>query len=215
MPTSRGEIRGKILRYLNKTADQSGFYSEEKVNDAIQEALNLIAVDQFLAVEGWQTSFIYFDTQAGQTSIDLPGKVALIRQVRYRVADVYAPMGYNDADNGFSYIGTGVQQAFSYWYRLMGRQVVFDPPLSEGGERYLQLEVVSYPTQLLDDNEVVDTQFDAACLEYVKYKCCSILSGSIEKEYRAWADLEQQWYDKMLAIVTRRNLASTPIREFL
>lgn len=210
---SRGELRGRVLRFLNKTPSLPGYYSEEKVNDAIQEALNYIAVEMFLAGEGWNTKYIYFDTIGGQTSVDIPGNVALIREVRYRVADVYAAIPYDDQEGGFSYIGTGVQQAFGYRYRILGRQIVFDPPLSEGGYRYLQIEAVYYPPVLLDDNEIIDPQFDAACCEYLKYKVSSILASSIEKEFIAWAKEEAMWEEKMKAVITRRTLASVPIRE--
>ncbi len=212
---SRGELRGKVLRFLNKTPDLPGFYSEAKVNDAIQESLNYIAVEMFLAGEGWMQKYIYRDTQAGQTSVDIPGNVALIREVRYKVSDVYYSLPYNDQEGGFSYIGTGVQQAFGYCYRILGRQIIFDPPLADGGERFLQIECDYYPTILLDDNEIIDPQFDAACTEFMKYKVCSILSGSIEKEMIAWAKIEAEWEAKMQAVVTRRTLSSTPIREFL
>lgn len=212
---SRGELRGKVLRYLNKTPDLPGYYSEAKVNDAISEALNYIAVEMFLAGEGWLQKYLYFNTEGGQTSVDLPGNIALIREVRYKVSDVWYSLPYDDQEGGFSYIGTGVQQAFGYKYRILGRQVVFDPPLSEGGERFLQIEADYYPSVLLDDNELIDPQFDAACCEFLKYKVCSILSGSIEKEFIAWAKIEAEWEAKMQAIVTRRTLASTPIREFL
>lgn len=212
---SRGELRGRVLRFLNKTPDLPGYYDEPKVNDAIQEALNYAAVEMFLAGEGWLTSYQYFDTQSGQTSVILPGNIALVREVRYRISDVYYSLPYDDQEGGFSYIGTGVQQAFGYKYRLLGRQIVFDPPLSEGGERYLQIECVSYPSVILDDNELVDPQFDAATCEWMKYKVCSILAGSIEKEFIAWADQEAKWEEKMKAVLTRRIMSSTPIREFL
>lgn len=212
---SRGELKGKIWRFLNKTSQLPGYYDDAKMNDAIQESLNYISVQMFLAAEGWLTKYLYFDTQDGQTSVDLPGNVALIREVRYKVSDVYYALPYNDQEGGFSYIGTGVQQAFGYAYRLLGRQIVFDPPLSDGGERFLQLEIVYYPTVMLDDNEIIDPQFDAACCEFLKYKCASILSASIEKEFLPWAKLEDQWEEKMKAVTTRRILSSTPIREFL
>jgi hypothetical protein len=215
MAISRGELRGQVLRFLNKSADNSGFYDEHKVNDAITEALNFISVEMFLAGEGWLTSYQYFDTESGQTTVDIPGNIALIREVRYKISDVYASLPYNDQSGGFSYVGTGVQQALGYCYRLLGRQILFDPPLSEGGERYLQVEAVSYPTMLLDDNEIIDPQFDAACCTFLKYKVASILSSSIEKDFIAWAKIEAEWEEKMKAVVTRRTLASTPIREFL
>ena len=99
---SRGELRGKVLRYMNKTPDLPGYYSESKVNDAIQEALNYIAVEMFLAGEGWLQKYLYFDTVGGQTSVDIPGNVALIREVRYKISDVWYSLPYDDQDGGFS-----------------------------------------------------------------------------------------------------------------
>lgn len=215
MAISKGELKGKVWRFLNKTPDQPGYYTSEKMNDAITEALNYIAVEMFLAGEGWLQKYIFLDTVAGQTSVDIPGNVALIREVRYQIAGVYCPIPYDDQDGGFSYIGTGVQQAFGYKWRMLGRQIVFDPPVSEGGERFLQIEADYYPTVLVDDNEIVDQQFDAACQEFLKYKIASIMAASIEKEFISWSDLEAKWEAKMQAVVTRRLLSSTPIREFL
>ena len=212
---SRGELKGKVWRFLNKTSAFPGFYDDDKMNDAIQEALNFIAVEMFLGGEGWLTDFLYFDTEDGQTSMRLPGNVALIREVRYKVSDVWYPIMYNDASDGFSYIGTGVQQAFTYQYRLLGSNIVFDPPLSMGGEKYLQVEAVFYPSQLTDDQQLIDQQFNAACVEYLKYKVASIVAASVEKSYIAWADQEAAWYQKMQAVVVRRTMASQPIREYL
>ncbi len=212
---SRGELRGQVLRFLNKTPTLPGYYDANKVNDAIQEALAYIAVEMFLAGEGWLCKYIFLDTVGGQTSVDLPGNVAMIREVRYKISDVYYSLPYNDQEGGPSYIGTGVQQAFGYSYRLLGRQIIFDPPVSEGGERYLQIEADYYPAVLLDDNEIIDPQFDAACCQFLKYKVCSILSASLEKDFIPWAAIEAQWEAKMQAVITRRTLASTPIREFL
>ncbi len=213
---SRGELAGKVLRYLNKTANLPGYYTPEKMNDAIQEALNYVAAEMFEAGEGWLTKYLFLDTVGGQTSVDLPGNVALIRDIRYRISDAYYPMTYDDQAGGWSYIGTGVNQAIgTYRFRLLGRQIVFDPPISDGGERYLQIECVYYPSVLVDDNELIDPQFDASCCEFLKYKVCSILAGSIEKEVVSWAGEEAKWEKKMKMVLTRRIMSSTPIAEFL
>lgn len=215
MSISRGTLRGMILRYLNKTSDYTGFYDEEKVNDAIQEALDAVAVHMFLAGDGWLTKYIYLDTTAGQVSLDIPGNVAMIREVRYKINDIYYPLTYDDKNDSYSYIGSGQEQAFAFSFRLLGNQIIFDPPLAEGGARYLQIEAVYYPAQLIDENQVVDQQFDRSCINYVKYKACSVLAGSIEKSVRPWAQEESEWFALMQSVVTRRNLKSTRIQEFL
>jgi signal peptidase I len=215
MPTSRGQIKAKVWRFLNKSPRNPGYYSSEKLDEAIQEVLTFISVNMFLAGEGWSTSYKYIDTKAGQTAVPLPGDIALIREVRYFIGGVYVPVPYNDQEGDNSYIGTGVQQAFGYRYRLLGRQIVFDPPLAEGGERYLQIEAVNYPAEILSDSEIIDPQFDAACLEYLKYGVASVCAASIEKSIITWDKQQAEWWQLMQSVLNRRTMASTPLREFL
>ena len=207
-------MRGLVLRYLNKTSDYSGFYSEAKVNDAIQEALDYIAVKMFMNTEGWFTKYIYLDTEAGQVSKDLPGNVALIGEVRYKIGDVYMPLLYYPQIDDASYMGSSVEQAWGGRYRLLGRQIVFDPPMADGGERFLQIEATVYPTLLIDDSQEIDPQFDRAMLNYCKYKVCSVLAGSIEKDVRTWEQEENEWFEAMMQVVNRRTLKSVAITEF-
>ncbi len=212
---SRGQLKAKIWRFLNKSPRNPGFYTSEKLDEAIQEALVYISVNMFLAGEGWVSKYIWLDTAAGVTSIDIPGNVALIREIRYNINGIFTAIPYDDQEGAPSYIGSGVQQAFGYRYRLLGKQIVFDPPLSQGGEKNLQIEAVMYPAEILDDNEIIDPQFDAACVEYLKYAVASICAASIEKSIITWDKQQAEWWSLMQAVLNRRTMASTPIREFL
>lgn len=213
MTTSRGQLKGTVLRFLNKTDRVRGFYSDGKLDDAIQEALDFIAVEMFVAGEGWLTKPLFFDTIAGQVALTLPANVALVREVRYKVGDTYYPMVYDDQEGQTTSSTSETQRAGRY--RLLGRDIVFDPSLAEGGSRYLQVECVMYPADMTNDQDVIDPQFDRAMLHYLKYKICSILAGSLEKDVRTWGQEESEWFEKMQTVVNRRNLKSTPIREFL
>lgn len=214
---SRGQLKGKIWRYLGKTATQPGYYTSEKVDEAIEEALNYIAVEMFQAGEGWLTSYEYYDTVAGQAALPLSGVTGLIRQVRYfNQTGTYSPLTYWDNSDGPSAPTTangGVTQ-WASTYRLLGNQLVFDPPLGQGGTAYLQLEIVSYPKRLNSDAQIIDPQFDNCALEFLKYKCCSILAGSIEKTIITWADLEMKWEQKLLMVLNRRTLSAVRIKDF-
>lgn len=215
MTVTRGDLRTKILRYLNKTANYSGFYDTDKVSDAIEEALDFVAVNMFMAGEGWLTTIGYITTAAGDTSANFPTNAVLIREVRYKFGDVYVPLTYDDQSDSYSYVDSGVEQQPAVRMRFVGTTFVFDPPLAEGGTDYLQVEYVKYPTSMTSDLDVIDPQFDRACLNFVKYKACSILAGSVEKEYRPWAQEEQEWFQAMQHIVNRRNFRSTRIKEFM
>lgn len=212
MTISRGELKGTVLRFLNKTAAVRGFYDDAKMNDAIQEALDFVAIEMFTAGDGWLTKMLYFDTSANFSSLTLPANVALIREVRYKVGDIYYVVHYDDQENQPSTIGSGENQR-AWRYRLLGRDMVFDPQLAEGGPRNLQVEVVHYPAMIASDSDLIEPQFDRSLTHYLKYRVASILAGSLEKEVRTWGPEEDSWYQKMLTVTNRRTLKSRPIRE--
>ncbi len=215
MATTLTQMSDLILDQLNKSSSYPGFYTPTKVTNAINEALAFIAVNMFVAGDGWLTGYSYLTTVTGDTTAAIPVTVALIREIRYKVGDIYLPMTYDDQSGDASYVGSGVQQSRGYRYRLMGNSIVFDPPLGEGGTNSLQIEGVSYPTALSSGSDPINQQFDTACMMYCKYKACSIMAGGLEKEARTWSQEEDQWYDLMMTIVTRRNLKSTTLREFM
>jgi hypothetical protein len=122
---------------------------------------------------------------------------------------------YDDQSGCYSYVGSADEQAFVTRFKLIGYYIVFDPPVAYFGTNYLQIERVKYPASMTSDNDVIDPQFDRCCLNYVKYKACSILSGSIEKNSRPWSMEEAEWFDAMKKISARRVMSSTRIKEFL
>ncbi len=197
-----------------KTAKYPGFYDQPKVDDAIQEAMDFVAVEMFLADEGWAHKIIYLDTNPGQTSIDLPISASMITEVRYLFANVYTPMSY-DQDYGNDQYSTesGVRQ-WNYKYRVVENALYFNPPMAEGGEKYIQLEYMAYPKRLQENADFMESQFDNCMIHFIKYRAASILAASIEKSDVPWAGLEQSWYQKMLAIVIQRNQQSVPIKDF-
>jgi len=217
MAISKGQIKGMVLRYLNKTAERPGFMTSDKLDDAIEEALLSISIAMFEAGEGWLTKYIYLDCEAGQVSLDIPGNVALVREVRLGVyGGLYTPMVYDDRSRNTSYVGPAADYiANTSGYRILGNTIVFDPPLSTGGQAGIQIEAVYLPKTLVDDDEVLDPQFNGAAIQYLKYRVCSILAASIEKTQITWSGEERKWEAQLTSILNRRVLSSTTIREFI
>lgn len=211
---TRGELKGKILRVFNKTPRFQGAYSDAKIADAVEEAMDFIAVEMFLNDEGWLTKLVMLDTVANQISVDLPPTVAMIKEVRILCGDRYSVVTYdaaNDADQTTSAAG-GPQNGLSY--RLIDNALYFNPPLTEGAVNGIQIEHMSYPRRLQDDNEFLESQFDYSMQHFLKYRAASILAATTEKMMVSWSSLEANWYDKMQAIVVKRNQQSQPIRDF-
>lgn len=215
MPCARGEIKGKVLRLLNKSAAYPGFYEDETINDAIEEAVDFVATDMMSANEGWLTKIRYVDTEAGQLMIKIPTGVAVIQQVRYLFGPNYIPLDYNDASKEAQYADDSGARQWASQYRLLGDSLYFNPPLAEGGTKYLQLECMEYPKRLQDDTDFLESQFDYCMQHFIKYRTATILAASIEKFAVSWAGLEKDWYNKAKEIIVKRNRQAVPVRDFL
>lgn len=211
---SRGEIKGQVLRLLMKTANKPGFYTPETTDEAIQEAMDFVATNMFIAGEGWQTKIQHFTTEAGQVKVDLPEGFAMIKEVRYLYADLYVPMVYDDANKQLQYANSSGVRQWAYAYRIVDNAIYFNPPMADGGTNYLQVEYMGYPKYLQSDTDYLDKHFDRAMCHYIKYKAASILASSIEKFVVPWAAHERDWFKQMQDIIVKRNMQATAIQEF-
>jgi hypothetical protein len=212
---TRGELKGQVLRFLNKTSQYRGFYDDDKINDAIQEALDFIAVEMFQANEGWQLKLAEFDTTAGQVTFEIPFSASMIKEVRYLYGNFYGVMAYDDANSRSQVsIGSGERQFVSS-YRIVDNRMYFNPPLGEGGPKYLQIEYMTYPKTLMSDTDYLESHFDPCMTNFLKYRTATILSASLEKPIVPWAGIESSWYSKLVTVVNRRNMQSIPIRNFM
>lgn len=214
MAISRLDLKDRVIRFLNKTSNFPGFYDDDKLNDAVQEAADYVATHMFIGGEGWLVSIDAHNTTAGQSIHALSSDVALIREVRYKIGDIFVPLTYNDRTDQASYDSTSGVRQFANQYKLVGNNIVFDPPLAEGGTGYLQIESLKYPTAFTSDGSTLGDQFQRAFQWYMKYKTASILAGSIEKDVRTWGQEEAEWFNVMINLVNRRNMKFTRIREF-
>ncbi len=214
MAMTRGELKGQVLRLLMKTAEFPGFYTDDKMNDSIQEAMDFVATEMFMADEGWQHKLQHITTAAGTITVPVPDGMAMIVEVRYLFGDIYIPMMY-DQQNMQQQVstGAGVSQ-YPQSYRIIDNQFYFNGPLTEGGTDYLQIEYMAFPKSLQADTDYLDGHFNRAFTNFMKYRTASILGASVEKFVNPWQRIEADWYQKMRDIIVKRNLQSTPLREF-
>jgi len=209
---SKGQLKGKVLRFLNKTSNVRGFYDDAKMNDALDMVFEKLNGYMGVAGQGWMTDYIYMSTVGGQVALEIPANVAFIREVRYKVGDTFYCLVYDEQIDQPSGMNTAGNQLAWRW-RMMNRRIVFDPQMAEGGQHYLQLEVVYAPPVLVTDQDMLDPQFNGLMQTWMIYHISSILSGSLEKMVIAWQGLEDAAWNDMQTAVTRRLLKSVPIRE--
>lgn len=215
MSLTRGEIAGRILRLVNKTASFPGFYTAAKINDAIEEALDFLAVDMFLAGEGWQDKMKYLTVSAGQVTIPLTADIAMVKEVRYRFGGEYLPMVYDDASRQTQTDPqSGATAGYTGRYRIVDNALYFNPPLYDGGTDYIQLEYMTFPKRLSNDGDVIDGHFFKPFVHWVVYWCASRLVSGVGKADPDWARQEGAWFVRVKAVIEKRNLQTTTMREF-
>jgi hypothetical protein len=214
---TRGELKTNIYLQLGKTATNPGFFTSAKVEKAIEEAMDFVAEEMMDADEGWAVELVYASPAAGAASLDLgalDADIAMIREVRYKVGDVYVRMEYDSAAGADQVSSDSDARQGPGTYRTVGNSLVFNPALAEGGTNQIQIEAQMWPTYAAGDGSDLPASFQRATWHFMKYKACSILASSIEKMSRPWAQEEAQWFDKMQRVLVKRNQQTTRIKEF-
>ncbi len=215
MTITRDELATSILHLLTKTTTKPGFFTSAKVALAIQEAIDFVAVEMFLAGEGWLTEVSYHNVTDGMATLAFPARMAMISEVRLRVngSEEYTPLMYEPAYGEPAY-GATTEVRQGNRYKTIGTNIVFNPPLRDAGTNYLMLEGIYFPTRYTTGTDLLGGQFLPAMYHYAKYKAASILAASIEKYNTPWSTLEREWWDRCMNVINRRNSQSRPIREF-
>ena len=208
------EIEGRVLRLLQKSASTPGFYTPERVHEAVQDSVDYVAVRMFRAVNGeWMDSIRYFDTTSGQSSLPLPEDVACIKALRYLVGNAYVPLYYDTGYETAQWSGTSGVVQFPSRSRLVGPNIYFNPSLSQAGPQYLQIEYASYPAPLTEGG-LMPVQMDRSMLNYIKFRSASILASGVGKAQTEWTKFENQWATEIEIIIDKRVQCTTTIQEF-
>lgn len=207
-----GELDGLVIRLLNKTTQNRGFYSVEKVQDAIQEALTFIASEAFLTGQGWTSKLEDVDTEAGQVTYPVRPHWAMIKKVFYLVGTTYEELKYSDNPRSMPAASSGETQ-WPCTYRIVDNKIYFDSPLAEGGTDYLRVEFVGFPKVPQNDIDIIDFHINPLWVEFIKYHTARVLYSDFEKGSWNKEPLYQDWLFKLRAMLAKRNLQSGTVQD--
>lgn len=191
-----------------------GFYTEEKVNGALQEALDYVATKLMMADNGFMKKLDYLDVSANQITIQIPPHMDMIEEVRYLVGSVYIPLQYDSQWKVPQWSVASGATNLPGSYRIVDNKFYFNPPLGVGGTAYLQVEYQSYPSIMRNSSQQIDPQFDRAMIYYITYRACSILSSAMGQNVKTWVVEEALWLAAMQQIIQNRNKQPQPIKDF-
>lgn len=209
----RAAIRFEVYQRLNKSAATKGFYTDARCNSAIQEAMDYVSTQMMIYDEGWNHKIDYIDVEANQLTIPVPPHMEMIQELRYLVGNVYTPMAYDAPWGAAQWAENSGATSLPSSYRIIDNQFYFNPPIGQGGTKYLQVEYCRFPMVLRDDAQQIDPQFNRAMINFVIYRAATILVNMYGMKGE-WGQTEKLWFDQMMTLLQKRNAQSKPITEF-
>lgn len=211
---NRAQLSYQVYQRLNKSSATPGFYTEEKVNGALQEAMDYVATKLMVADQGFLKKIDYLDVSPNQITIPIPPHMDMIEEVRYLVGNVYIPLLYDSQWKIPQWSVNSGATSLPSSYRVVDNQFYFNPPLGVGGPNYIQVEYQRYPSIMRNDTQQIDPQFDRSMIYYLTYRACSILSSAMGQQQKPWLVEEGLWLDAMQRIIQNRNKQPAPIKDF-
>lgn len=214
MALSLASLKLKVLNILQKETSYQGFYTDSKLDQAINESMDYIAARAMHEMgNGWFQELAYVTTVAGTSAYTLPTGTCMVREVRYLSGDVYVPLRPIEAvDEGWTANTSMV--GFPSRYELIGAQIVFNPVPSIVGTNFLQLKITKFPTALVAGVDTLSTQFTNSLEWYLIYRSASLLVMSVGNANPEWAQKEAEWYRVFESMITARIKKPKYVKEF-
>lgn len=212
--TTRATIKAKVLRIINKSSSYSGFHTDDHVNDCIQDAIDHITSQSFMAGEGWFKTIGYLDTVALTATVALPTGCVVIDDVRYLVNNTYVSIPFIDGDNvPQDASGTALQQ-YPTSVRLVGTNLYFNPLPSEVGTSYIQIEYYGFPAELVNDASSLSAQLDRSMERYITWRSASQLMAMAGRPNRDWERYENEWLFNVQQVLAKRTRQTMYVGNF-
>lgn len=206
------EIKANILEKVGKSPNYQGYFTESKIKQMVNEALDFVAVDMFEAGEGWLREIRYLPWAANTRVLELPADVAIINNIRWKVQDTYYPLKYDVAETSVQAVkGTGT--AVPTTYRIIQNKIFLNPEPSDSGDAQIELEFSRYPDRLLSMQQRVMADFDNSMMHWMSYYCVNtLISGAGGNA--PYKQNEAQWYAQMTKVINLRNKVKQTVQDF-
>jgi hypothetical protein len=211
---SLATLRIKILNILQKETNYQGFYTVDKINQAVNESMDYVAARAMHeAGNGWFEAIVYVTTTTNTPNYTIPADTALIREVRYKQGNDYFPLSPIEAVDEI-WAANSSQVQLPWRYELIGNEIIFNPIPSAVGVNFLQFKVMKFPTALTLDADLLNGQFSRALEWFIIYRAASALVQAVGNASPEWYQREVEWYKVMESMLTNRIKKPKFIRDF-
>lgn len=212
MAVAYNDLKTDILQLLSKDSSYQGFYTDSKIEFAINDSLDYIYANMMFNGEGWQTTITTLDTVANTETVALPAGCVVVHQVWYLTGDVWTPLNYDSSvdrtqyktDSGIPYPST---------FAVEGVNLFFNPVPTNVGTDTIRLKYSSFPSLLTAGNST-DAQVTRGLRRYVAYRSASLLLTTTDQSVSPWKEYEVQWWQYLQDLLSRRVKSPQFIHSF-
>lgn len=208
MATTRLILQTKIYNILQKTATAYGLLSPDKVNDAIQDALDFTATLMNNSSSVWLSKQVKLNILANDPTITLPTDCVIINYVKkLQFGTQYVPLTYDESANVTT--DTNAQNTANYTptFRFVSGELFLEPTPADALANGILLDYVACPAVLSGDSSAVDISMDyPVFMQFVKWRAASILWNTLHDQAASppWAETEGIWFKEVKRTIARR-----------
>lgn len=203
MAITFGGLKAKVLAILNKQSGYQGFFTTEKLNDAVNDSIDWCYANMMFVGKGWQSDILYVTTTPATESYTLNPDIVTIDAVRYKVGDTYQILKYDDGSDS-NFATSGQTTGYPSSYRIVDNSIFFNPIPTQVGTDFLQIEFSWFRPDMATDGTVLNSQFTKGLENYIKWRSCSILVSQIGKPNSEWQRFEDEWYTHLKQLASQR-----------
>lgn len=208
MATTRLILQTKIYNILQKTATAYGLLSPDKVNDAIQDALDFTSTLMNNSSSVWLSKQTRLNIVGNDPTITLPADCVIINFVKkLAFGTQYVPLKYDESANVTTDTNTQNTANYTPTYRIVSGELFLEPTPADSLANGILLDYVACPAALTADGSTVDVSVDYPVFtQFVKWRAASILWNTLHDQAMSppWAETEGIWFKEVKRTISRR-----------
>jgi hypothetical protein len=207
------DLKTKVLNHLQKETGYQGFFTDPKLQQAINESIDFAESIMFYEGSGWNREVLTIANVANAVNIALPDNIAVLDRILFKGNDgTYYPLVYSDMKDEGSDNTTAVTQP--YRVSLMKQTLYFDPRIEQAGTDNIKIYCRTMSQNLTSDISILDPQFNKTIVNYVCFRAAGQLADVCGLGPSYFRSREDEWYAALLRVVGQKNRTVTRVREF-
>lgn len=209
MAMTRLQLQTDIYNILSKSTSAAGLVTTDKVNTAIQDALDYIQAKMVKIGAEWLTQVRYVNYTANNPLVTLPTDLVVINFIKIATsADTtkYVPIENNENATGVSDTqASGIEGNLPVWRFSGAGTIRLEPMPSSSMTNGIMIDGVFLTTKLSSDSSQISGDLDNRIFTtYAKWRAASICRSLTTKEMPPWSKIEDQWELLVNAQIARR-----------